>query len=118
MENVTLSDSSAFHAYQRERIRHWDDVAMQSVHVQRLGVHYHGLIQEIYRNLVPPGQRIIELGRAGGPAGVQPAYGVGIDFPEWSDRPGRRTRPSLYRGRLPSIDVGRRWSMSSCRSGE
>jgi ubiquinone/menaquinone biosynthesis C-methylase UbiE len=110
VENVTLSDSSAFHAYQRERIRHWDDVAMQSVHVQRLGVHYHGLIQEIYRNLVPPGQRIIELGCGRGDllAALRPAYGVGIDFSREMVRQARETHPGLHfiEADCHRIDVG------------
>ena len=48
----------------------------------RTGRHYRGRLAEIYRFLVPPGQRVLELGCGSGDllAALRPACGVGVDF--------------------------------------
>src|ERR1022692_2762998 len=63
--------------YREERISYWN-----SYERRRLSHYYHNEITRIYQFLVPPGQRVLELGCGGGDllAGLKPARGVGIDF--------------------------------------
>jgi SAM-dependent methyltransferase len=68
--------------YAEQRRAHWDDVALRFRHGPRGGRTYHRRLREIYRNLVPPGQRVLELGCGTGDllAACDPALGVGVDF--------------------------------------
>lgn len=67
--------------YSNTRRNHWDKVARTFAH-KGMGGFYHERLNEIYRFLVPPGQRVIEIGCSEGDllAAVEPEHGVGIDF--------------------------------------
>jgi SAM-dependent methyltransferase len=69
-------------AFNATRIRHWDEIATSSPEPAGFGAEYYRRLAEVYRFLVPPGQRILELGCGGGDllAALEPAYGVGVDF--------------------------------------
>jgi SAM-dependent methyltransferase len=69
-------------AYQQTRKAHWDIVAKKRDHWRGLGRWYHHRLIEIYRYLVNPNQRILEIGCGTGGliARLQPSHGVGIDF--------------------------------------
>lgn len=71
-----------FNKYQFERVTHWDLVSQQQDQGCELGSYYHKRLKEIYRNIVIPGQRVLEIGCGTGDllASVKPGYGVGIDF--------------------------------------
>ena len=81
MDLILLNDSRA-EEYCNERQMHWDRVARQMDSWKGLNGYYHRRIGEIYRYLVVPGQRVLELGCAQGDllAAVKPSFGVGIDF--------------------------------------
>ena len=64
------------------RQSHWDAIAHKRDTWHGMGVWYHRRIEQTYRFLISPGQRILEIGSGTGDllATVQPAQGVGIDF--------------------------------------
>lgn len=59
---------------------------------------YHILLQRLYRFLIPPGQRVLELGCGDGSllAAVKPGFGVGIDFSAAAIAGAKREHPDLF----------------------
>ncbi|HEX5942073.1 MAG TPA: glycosyltransferase [Anaerolineales bacterium] len=72
----------AGHAYQQSRITHWDSVARKRDAWKGMGTWYHKRLEEIYRFLVSPNLRVLELGCSDGSllAALKPSRGVGVDF--------------------------------------
>ena len=68
--------------YQQSRIAHWDSIARKRDHWKGMGNWYHKRLEEIYRFLVSPNLRVLELGCSDGSmlAALKPSRGVGIDF--------------------------------------
>jgi SAM-dependent methyltransferase len=83
--------------YQAERRAHWDEVARATEHRKPTGRYYHQRLAEVYRNLVTPGQRVLELGCGCGDllAALRPARGVGVDFSAEMIRRARERHPDL-----------------------
>jgi len=83
--------------YRRARIAHWDSVARQREHWRGLGLWYHRRLSEVYRFLVHPGQRVLEIGCGEGDllAALQPERGVGVDFSPQMIRRARARHPQL-----------------------
>jgi len=77
-ENVNYRD------YKSRRIFHWDKIAAEITRWNRFNGYYRRRLQEIARFVIPPGQRIIEIGCGQGDllASLEPSYGVGVDFSE------------------------------------
>ncbi len=88
----------AVDAYRQERVAHWEGVAQRQASVKSMGGYYHRRLAEIYRQLIPPGQRVIELGSGRGDllAALKPSYGVGVDFSPEMVRQGRAAHPELH----------------------
>ncbi len=65
--------------HRRERIEHWERIAVGR---RTTGRAYHRRLLETYRNLVSPGQTVLELGCGTGDllAALRPSRGVGVDF--------------------------------------
>lgn len=95
-------------SYQRTRIAYWNGVASQMDRGANWGRSYHERLKEIYRFLVPSGQRVLELGCARGDllSAVQPAYGVGIDFSSEMVAHARKRHPQLVFHEADAHDLG------------
>jgi len=78
-------------------VAHWDAVARKMDNWRGWGGYYHQRLEQIYRFLVSPGQRILEIGCAQGDllAALQPSVGIGIDFSAEMIARARRRHPDL-----------------------
>ena len=79
------------------RQAHWDAVALKRDNWHGMGLWYHHRIEQIYRFLISPGQRILEIGSGTGDllSAVQPAAGIGIDFSAEQVRHARDRYPKI-----------------------
>jgi SAM-dependent methyltransferase len=85
------------HDYQRNRRAHWDAVARAMDHWTGWGGSYHRRLGQVYRHLVAPGARVLEVGCGQGDllAGLRPAVGVGVDFSTAMVKRAIRRHPSV-----------------------
>ncbi|MCE9591588.1 MAG: glycosyltransferase [Planctomycetes bacterium] len=83
-------------AYREQRIAHWDKVAKRDPLGRGRG--YHSRLEQVYRHLVAPGQRVLEVGCGRGDllAAVEPSYGVGVDFSNEMIRVAGQRHPNLH----------------------
>ncbi len=84
-------------SYQQARIAHWNAVARQVDVWTSWGGYYHQRLAQVYKFLVAPGQRVIELGCGRGDllATLNPAEGVGVDFSSEMIRRATQRHPEL-----------------------
>ncbi len=82
--------------YAEERRRHWDATAL-ALDRRQTGGYYHQRLSEAYRELVPPGLDVVEIGCGTGDllAALEPQRGVGVDFSGEMLRVARRRHPEL-----------------------
>lgn len=94
---VSENSDTALAAYQRARRRHWDKVAAAFRRLPGLGGSYHRRLTQVYRFLVPAGQRVLELGCGQGDllAALKPEIGVGVDFSGQMLKQARERHPHL-----------------------
>lgn len=78
----TPTFDSAGQTYQQTRMAQWDSVARMRDSWRGWGGSYHRRLAEVYRFLVSPGQRVLEIGSGFGEllASLKPARGLGVDF--------------------------------------
>ena len=95
------SNNEAAIQYQRNHIAHWDKVAHKRDTWQGWGRFYHRRLAEIYRFLVNPGQRVLEIGCGMGNllASLQPTHGLGVDF-----SPGMIQRARMRHAALDNLE--------------
>ncbi|MBI5529810.1 MAG: glycosyltransferase [Deltaproteobacteria bacterium] len=95
VEEENVSESTACERFRAERVAYWNGVALRRW--QGIGGYYHRRLAEIFRFLIPPGQRVLEIGCGAGDllAAVSPAVGVGIDFSEEMVKRASRRHPGL-----------------------
>ena len=84
--------------YYRLRQAYWDRAPDRMQKSKGWGKAYHRRLIEVYRNLIPPGQRVIEFGCGMGDllAAVEPGLGVGVDFSARLITPARKRHPDLH----------------------
>lgn len=84
-------------AYTRERRRFWDEFAGSFERWQRVRGFYQRRLTELYRFLIPPGMRVLELGCGRGDllAALRPERGVGVDLSPAFVESARRKYPHL-----------------------
>jgi ubiquinone/menaquinone biosynthesis C-methylase UbiE len=83
--------------YRQERQRYWDEFAESIDQWQRLRGYYQQRLAEVYRNLIPPKMRVLELGCGQGDliSGLAPSRGVGIDLSEKMLERARTRHPEI-----------------------
>ncbi len=88
---------SAADAYRAQRIAHWDFVLRSGRRVDVAARAYHRRLERVFRFLIPPGRRVLELGSGGGDllAALEPAIGVGVDFSPEAIADARARHPHL-----------------------
>jgi SAM-dependent methyltransferase len=84
--------------YTEERLDHWEFVARQTGTNRHWSQHYHKRLAEIYKSVVAPGQRILELGCGQGDllAALDPRLGIGIDISPEMIRQAKLLHPNLH----------------------
>ncbi|MBV9582867.1 MAG: glycosyltransferase [Chloroflexi bacterium] len=83
--------------YSHARIAHWDGVARQLDQRRDFSGAYHRRLVEVYRSVVAPNQRVLEIGCGQGDllAALEPSVGLGIDFSVEMLRRAARRHPQL-----------------------
>src|SRR5215469_11912112 len=82
VEAVKGSNAAKRAEYTAQREQYWDDYAVNFERWSGPRDYYHRKLIDLYRFLVPPGSRVLEIGCASGDllAALDPAYGVGVDL--------------------------------------
>ncbi|HNS90853.1 MAG TPA: class I SAM-dependent methyltransferase, partial [Deltaproteobacteria bacterium] len=90
-------NQNASERYRDARRSHWDAVACRRDGWTSMGTHYHRRLEGIYRHLISPGQRVLEVGCGTGEllAAVKPSEGVGVDLSPEMIRRARERFPGL-----------------------
>jgi SAM-dependent methyltransferase len=80
-----------------EKQAYWNTCAADEKHRERARRYYRKRLAEVYRFLIPPGSRVLELGCGQGDllAILQPSRGVGIDFSSSMVERARARHPEL-----------------------
>jgi SAM-dependent methyltransferase len=93
----TPSESLSAEGYRARRVAHWNQVARKSGRRGPSGRAYHRRLSDVYRFLLRPGLRILELGCGDGDllASLNPGEGVGVDFSEAMVDVARQRHPGL-----------------------
>jgi SAM-dependent methyltransferase len=102
-------DDPAESRYRSEREAHWDQVARRWERRRGLGSAYHRRLARVYRFLVPPGQRVLEVGCGQGDllAALEPAAGLGIDLSGEMVRQAAERHPHLRFLKADAHELGR-----------
>jgi SAM-dependent methyltransferase len=83
--------------YQALRKQHWNTFARKLDHWRGWGNTYHHRLEELYRFLISPNSKVLEIGCGEGDllSTLQPSAGVGIDFSEGMIRRASCKHPEL-----------------------
>jgi len=95
--DAPLTEADKKRAFNEERRRYWSDELSAYPQGRPMSRYYRRRLTGVFRQIVPPGRRVLEIGCGAGRllAALQPAYGVGVDFSEQAVETARRDRPHL-----------------------
>ena len=90
--------TSSQQEHTQQRARYWDEYADSPKRWERIRGYYRKRLAEIYRLLIPPGRRLLELGcgQADLLAALKPSYGLGLDLSEVMVAKARLKHPELH----------------------
>jgi len=112
-----LPDGRFYH-FQAERQAYWDRAAAASPGIRIFRSHYQKRLREIYRQAVPRGKRVLEIGCGCGDllAALEPSYGVGIDFSGAMVKAARDRHPqhTFIQADAHDFDLGERFDYIVC----
>jgi ubiquinone/menaquinone biosynthesis C-methylase UbiE len=96
-------------AFRNKRVAHWDSVAAINLKLPSIKEGYHEHLAKVYRFLVPPGSRVLEIGCGHGDllAALRPSYGVGLDISTNMLDKGRKNYPNLAFINMDIHDIDR-----------
>ena len=94
---ITSAAGSARDTYVDERVRYWNSFAHEFKRWNKIRRGYQRRLTEIYRFLIPPGMRVLEIGCGTGDllAALEPSYGVGVDLSPEMVKLARARHPNL-----------------------
>lgn len=97
METQPDTPDPAKGRYRKERVIHWDGIAESKRKWTVLRQSYQERMVSVYRHLISPGERVLEIGCGQGDllAAVKPSRGVGIDISEKAVCLARERHPDL-----------------------
>ena len=106
MNHILLFDEAG-KKYQQTRMEHWDKVAKKRDTWRGMGGWYHKRLTEVYKFLVSPNQRILEIGSGLGNliAALQPSHGVGVDFSAEMTARAKQLHPEIEFHNLDAHDL-------------
>jgi SAM-dependent methyltransferase len=83
--------------YRAIRREHWERLHTTYRRTRVASVVYHRRIERVFAQIIPPGQRVLEIGCGRGDllAAVRPSLGVGVDFSHVAMASARAAHPSL-----------------------
>lgn len=86
-----------FEEYRLERNEYWNRIAKEATARRKWPTYYHSRLEEIYRNLVPEGQRVLEIGSGEGDllSALKPSFGLGLDISEEMIHKAQSKHPEL-----------------------
>ncbi|MCE5327941.1 MAG: bifunctional class I SAM-dependent methyltransferase/glycosyltransferase family 2 protein [Planctomycetaceae bacterium] len=96
-QTIHRADDAAREAYLRQRREHWDKCSSRLDWRVRPNNYYYQRLGKLFRYLIPPGLRVLEIGCGQGDllAAVVPAAGVGVDFSQAMIDRARQRHPEL-----------------------
>lgn len=97
-----------FREYEKARREHWDRVASIPEGEREAGRYYHKRLADVFRQLVVPGRRILEIGCGEGEllAALEPHIGVGVDSSGRMIRKAAQRYPAIHFAQMDAHALG------------
>ena len=117
-QSPKTSQSAKNFDYTERRQRYWNQVAEEGSLWPPLRSFYQKRLAEIYRFLIPPGKRVLEVGCGSGDllAAMRPSHGVGVDLSAVMIERAKTQYPALHfvKGDALTIDLGTTFDYIIC----